>query len=221
MKGRRSDLKEFKYAVFDMDGTVLDSMFIWDRLIDDVLKKLDIGNDLSVRSDILTLNMEDTADYLIDRFGFPYSNQEMIDIINEEALEQYMRDARPKEAIDRYLDKLHKYGIKTAIVTATDREIADPVLRKFGLYDRFDLIVTCTEEKLDKNTPEIYLRTFEKLGATDMKDCVVFEDALHCVVTTVGAGLYTVGVEDEVAKPSADKIRETADVYITSFEELL
>ena len=59
-------MKEFKYAVFDMDGTVLDSMFIWDRLIDDVLKKLDIGNDLSVRSDILTLNMEDTADYLID-----------------------------------------------------------------------------------------------------------------------------------------------------------
>ena len=138
-------MKEFKYAVFDMDGTVLDSMFIWDRLIDDVLKKLDIGNDLSVRSDILTLNMEDTADYLIDRFGFPYSNQEMIDIINEEALEQYMRDARPKEAIDRYLDKLHKKGIKSAIVTATDREIADPVLRKFGLYDRFDLIVTCTE----------------------------------------------------------------------------
>ena len=145
----------------------------------------------------------------------------MIDIINQEALEQYMRDARPKAAIDRYLDKLHEKEIKTALVTATDREIAEPVLKKYGLYDRFDLIVTCTEAKLDKNTPEIYLRTFEKLGASDMRDCVVFEDALHCVVTTVGAGLYTVGVEDEVARSSEDKIRETADVYIRSFEELL
>ena len=221
MKGWERELKEFKYAVFDMDGTVLDSMFIWDRLIDDVLRKLKAENSLSVRSDILTLNMKDTADYLIDRFGFDYSNQEMIDIINKEALEQYLRDARPKADIDRYLDKLRSEGIRTALVTATDREIAEPVLKKYGLYDRFDLIVTCTEEDLDKNTPEIYLRTFRKLGAADMEECAVFEDALHCVITTTGAGLYTIAVEDEVARVSEEEIRNTADVYISSFEELL
>ena len=108
-----------------------------------------------------------------------------------------------------------------AIASATVRMIALPTLQRLGLMKFFDALLTCTEEGVDKNTPEIYMRAARAVGANPPKGCVVFEDALHCIRTLKKSGFYTVAVKDDSAAYAWKEICEIADEHIDSYDELL
>lgn len=213
-------LEKFSVAVFDMDGTLLDSMHIWDNLIDAYLCEQNLQPWPELREEIRALDMRDTAAYL-QAHGVQLGIEAIMDGINELAAREYDAKAAPKPGIKAYLEKLRAQGVALAAATATDRVVAEPVLARMGLLPYFAAVLTCTEEGVDKHTPEIYLRAARAAGGNPPRDCAVFEDALHCIQTVKAAGFYTVAVQDASAAYAWEEICRTADAHIASYEELL
>ena len=116
---------------------------------------------------------------------------------------------------------LKRRGVRLAAATATDRVVAEPALKRLGLWDFFDAFLTCTEEGVDKNTPTLYERAARAAGGNPPGGCAVFEDALHCIRTVKAAGFYTVAVQDDSTAYAWAEICRIADAHIASYIELL
>ena len=218
---KKQTLAPFEAAVFDMDGTLLYSMHIWEQLIQDFLVEQKVRPSEGLREALRPLNMEDTAVYLKQEYGMAETPAQIIDGINALALRKYEQEASCKEGVAEYLAQLQAKGVRMVAATATDRVVAQPILEKLGLAPYFDALLTCTDEGLDKNTPEIYLRAMAAAGVSDPARCAVFEDALHCIRTVRAAGFYTVAVRDFSAAYAWDEICATADAHIDNYLELL
>lgn len=214
-------LAPFRVAVFDMDGTLLNSMHIWDSLIDDYLASLGKVPSPSLRQDIRALDMRATAAYVRDRYGLRQSVMDIVDGINALALRKYETEASVKPGAAAYLAQLKRQGVRLAAATATDRVVAEPALKRLGLWDFFDAFLTCTEEGVDKNTPTLYERAVRAVGGNPPGGCAVFEDALHCIRTVKAAGFYTVAVQDDSTAYAWAEICRIADAHIASYIELL
>ena len=213
-------LEPFSVAVFDMDGTLLNSMHIWDQLIDAYLLEQGMQSWPELRDAIRALDMRDTAAYL-QAHGVSGEIEAIMDGINALAEREYAAKASLKPGVKAYLAQLRAQGVAMAAATATDRVVAEPVLRRMGLLPFFRALLTCTEEGVDKQTPEIYLRAARAAGGNPPQGCAVFEDALHCIQSAKAAGFYTVAVQDASAAYAWEEICRTADAHIASYEELL
>ena len=213
-------LREFKAAVFDMDGTLTTTMEIWDKLVDNFVIFKGKVPEPGLRQYVLALDMRQTAEFLIDRYGIEGTPETVMDEINDFAAEEFEKKAFPKANVTDYLRYLKDRGVGIAVATATDRVIAEPTLIRAGIYQYVDRMFTCTEEGVDKKTPEIYLRAARFLGAEDPSECAVFEDALHCIKTVKKEGFYTVAIYEEVFKNDLEEIKNTADEFIYSYEEI-
>lgn len=214
-------LAPFRVAVFDMDGTLLNSMHIWDKLIDDYLASLGKTPGPTLRQDIRALDMRATAAYVRVHYGVTQTVDDIIAGINALALQKYESEASLKPGVREYLTVLKRQGVRLAAATATDRVVAEPALKRLGLWDFFDAFLTCTEEGVDKNTPTLYERAARAVGGNPPEGCAVFEDALHCIRTVKAAGFYTVAVQDDSTTYAWAEICRIADAHIASYIELL
>ena len=213
-------MKDFEGAIFDLDGTLLDSLWVWDEVDKNFLGRrgIDVPNDYM---DIINpMSVMQTAEYTIERFSLSDTPQDLIKEWNMLALKEYKSNVNMKPGAHEYLHNLKKQGIKLGIATASDPEIYVPALKNLGIYDLFDAITHADEVSRGKDFPDIYLLTAQKLGIAPEK-CVVFEDIFSGINSAKSAGFYTIGVHEEYSKKDTDKIIRTADMYILSFDELM
>ena len=213
-------MRDCKGAIFDLDGTLLDSLWVWDEVDKNFLGRrgIDVPDDYM---DIINpMSVMQTAQYTIERFSLSDTPQDLIKEWNMLALKEYESNVNMKPGAEKYLNLLKKQGIKLGIATASDPEIYIPALKNLGIYDLFDAITHADEVARGKDFPDIYLLAAKKLGATPEK-CVVFEDIYSGINSAKSAGFYTVGVHEEYSKKDTDKIIKTADKYIYSFDELM
>lgn len=210
-----------KYAIFDMDGTLVDSMPYWLNLVAEFLTSKGIKGDLrEVMSGVKTMTIEQSTEYfsrLYPQLGTP------ADMIKEAVglmAGHYMKDVELKEGVREYLEKLRGEGVRMCIATITDRQLMTMCLKRLGIFEYFEFMITSTEVKTGKNTPAMYLAAAEKLGSAP-SETAVFEDTLKALSTAKDAGFYTVGLYDESEKANAGKIKLTADEYALSFRELM
>ena len=207
---------EFKGAIFDLDGTILDSSRVWKKVDSDFFNMHDMTVPSDYLENISAMNIYDIARYTIKRFNFNYEVNELVDIWNSMAKKEYEENIVIKPYVKEYLMHLKTQGIKLGIATALDTFLYEPCLKRNGIFDLFDDHRSLSTMKNGKDSPDIYLDVAKKLNVKPEK-CMVFEDILKACRSAKSAGFYVVGVNDY----DNLNIIPYTDKYIYSFSELL
>ena len=203
-------------AIFDMDGTLTDSMHLWQDIGARYLRSLGFTPPEDLNNTIGVMTMEEVSNLFTESYGIKKTPQEIRHEINLLLEPLYANDVLPKPGVIDLLELLKRRGVKMCVATATDKHLAEIALEKTGLIDYFSEIFTCTMVGAGKEKPIIYEKSLEHLG-TEKSDTLVFEDALYAVETARAAGFVTVGVYDRFSQWSQERIREVADIYLPDY----
>lgn len=212
-------LTDVRAAIFDLDGTLVDSMWIWEKIDIDYLKIRNIDMPEDLRDAISHLSFQETAKYFKNRFNLEDSLEEIMNEWYDMALYEYENNVPLKAGAKLFLDKLKKLGIKIGLATSNSLPLLEIALKKNDIYDYFDAITITGEVKRGKSFPDVYLLAAEKLGISP-DQCIVFEDILPAMKGAKAAGMKVVGVYDELSKDSRDEIENTVDKFIIEYAEL-
>ena len=205
-----------KGAIFDLDGTLLDSMFIWDTIGEVYLRSLDIEPRENLAEAFKTFTLEQAAEYYREHYGVALSVNEIVDGVNEMVAKLYRTKVTLKDGVRDFLEALKSQGVKMCVATVTDRPIVEDVLNRLGIRDFFTEIFTCAEIGYNKETPHIYRAALKALG-TKKDETVVFEDALHALMTAKNDGFPVAAVYDKHELRQTE-MKENSDYYITDYE---
>lgn len=205
-----------KGAIFDLDGTLLDSMFIWATFAEDYLKKIGEEPNENLAETFKTFTLEQAAEHYRNHYNINLSAQEIIDDINNMVAEIYQTKVVLKPGVEDFLKRLQNAGVKMCVATMTDRHITEEVLKRFNVRKYFSEIFTCTEVGYNKETPEIYRQALKYLG-TEKAETVVFEDAYHALKTAKDDGFKIAAVYD-AHETMQEETKKISDYYITDFD---
>ena len=208
-------------AIFDMDGTLLDSMPIWMDLSDQLLRDLGYEPEPGLRDIVKVLTIPDGARYCKEHYRMKESVEEIVAMTDARTEDFYVHRVGLKPGVERFLSLLKMEGVDMYVATNTDRRLAEAGLRCAGIDGFFRGMVTCGDVGIGKaESPLIFERALARLGGRKETN-VVFEDALHCIRTAKAAGFRVCAVYDPSAEDDQEEIRALADTYIRSFEDML
>lgn len=207
---------KIKCAIFDFDGTLFDSMFLWENLGERYLRSLGKVPEISLRDEIRTLSLDQSASYLRREYDLVLSEEEIKEGILRMIERFYLREVLPKPGVVEFLKKMKKMGISMCIATASEHYQIEAALKRCEMSVFFDKIFTCSEVGHGKDEPLIFLKAMKYFGA-DRSTSIVFEDAIHAVQTSKRGGFVTVAVFDNNEKQQ-NRIRQLADFYLKDFE---
>lgn len=205
-------------AIFDVDGTLLDSMFIWDTIGEAYLRSIGYQPKENLNETFKNMSLHQAARYYQTEYGVTQSIDEIMDGVNA-MLERYYRFEVPlKPGVAELLEWLRQDGVRLCIATATDRHLVEAALDRCGVLSCFGEIFTCNEVGHGKDEPDIFEAALRFLG-TRREETLVFDDALYAVRTAKEAGFPVAAVYDGHEK-AQDQIRMLADVYLEELTQL-
>lgn len=209
-----------KAVIFDMDGTVLDSM--GQSLANRVgyLKILGVELSREEADELNHIGWHETASWINDLKGTKFEDKAFLDGILETHYNGYKESYKLIPGFIEFLDYLDSRGIKYAIATATRLYGAEYVFERFGLMDRIEFIITEGRVGVTKDHPDIYLEAARRMGA-DVSNTIVFEDALYAVKTAKNAGFKTIAIKENRFIDDAKEIAAISDHFVEDFVELL
>ena len=213
-------MKNIKGVIFDLDGTLIDSMWIWGDVAEKYVRSHGGTPSPTFREELRVLNTREEAQYYIDKFGVNLPVEEVMAGRDNMMLEHLKTEVQLKTGVLQALEELKKRGVKMCIATATDRPLVDASVERHGLDRYMERAFTCTEENTSKSSPDIYFRAAEFLG-TDIGETLVVEDALYAMETAKNAGFVVAGVYDKVSDDEQDAIKAICDYYWITMNEML
>lgn len=213
-------IPKFKAAMFDMDGTLLFSMRYWRLTTIELLLGRDIIPTPEQMSRVFSSSSRALCSEVLREHGIDLDDMSILQELESYMLPHYRRDVKSKPHVHAYLQKLKDAGIPMCIATAAPREFAREALTRLGLVEYFDFITDCYEQEMRKNDPEFFHRMAAKLGVETGEMCV-FEDALYSIRSAKEAGCPVIAIQDITYEQHWDQIRETADLFISGYHELL
>ena len=205
-------------AIFDMDGTLLDSMQVWENAGEDYLRTLGCVPEEGVGELMKSMSLQQAALYCRERYALPLSVEEIMAGVNGRVEDFYRRQARLKPGAADFLDALSRRGVAMCLATATDLHLVEAALDRCGVRTYFSALFTCTQVGSGKDEPHIYRAALRHLG-TGRTDTLVFEDALYAARTAKGDGFVTVGVADAYEK-SEGELERLSDFFLRDFREV-
>lgn len=211
---------EKKGAIFDLDGTLLDSMDVWTGVDADFFAKRHMTVPEDYIEIIAPLGFAAAAAYTVQRFGLKEKEEDIIQEWYGMAQRAYAESVVLKPFAKEYLDVLKKRGVRCAAATASDAALFEPCLKRNGIFDYFDTIVTVRDVNRGKGFPDIYELAAKQLGL-HAQDCAVYEDILKGVEGAKAGGFFAVAVEELHSKHEKEQIIKSADLYITSWKSLI
>lgn len=204
--------------IFDVDGTLLDSMSIWNHAGERYLRSLGIEAAPDLGNVLFPMSMKDGASYMKREYGLPFSIPEIIKGVNDTISSFYASEAEPKEGVLEFLRELKCRHVKVTAATSTDRCVIEPALERTGILKELEGLFTCSEIGAGKEKPDIYEAARLCMG-TDVSSTWVVEDALHALKTARSAGFGTIGVYDSSSQSRQEEIRLEADIYRVNFHD--
>lgn len=211
---------KIKGVIFDLDGTLVDSMWMWKQIDIEFLGRygLDVPNDLE--RIIEGMSFSETAAYFKERFQLPMTLEEIKNTWNQMALNKYSNEVDLKPGAGEFLQYLKENDIAMGIATSNSRELVNAVTIALGIQKYFDSITTACEVKAGKPAPDIYYKVAKDLNL-DPKQCVVFEDVPAGILAGKRAGMKVYAVEDQFSNHLRKEKIELADQYIQNYHEVI
>ena len=204
-------------VIFDIDGTILDSMSIWDKAAEMFLNSMGIEAENGLGKIMFSMTMTNGAEFLKDRYLLDMDVDAIIAGINHTIEDFYYYQVQLKEGVEQFLKDMKQTGIKMVAATSSDRQVVERTLKRLNVMSFFERIFTCTEIGVGKVKPDIYLAAAEYMG-TPPKDIWVFEDALYAIQTAKNAGFRTVGVFDASSIVNLEEIKRISDIYLKKLD---
>ncbi len=211
---------KIKYAVFDLDGTLFDSMWLWKKIDYDYLSKRGVQVPDDYMKCINHMSVIDTALYSIERFNLKDTPEQLISEWLEMAKQAYCEQILLKPYALEFLQMLKQKNIHMSVATSLSLELALPALKRNGILHFFDNVVNSEQVKRGKGFPDIYLKAINHTQFEPSK-CVVFEDILQGVKGAKAGGFYVVGVYDKESEQDHNQMKEIANMFINNFGDLM
>jgi len=207
----------FRGALFDLDGTLLDSMYVWMEVDNRFFARLGMTTPPDYAKALSGLSYRQMAEYTKERFHLPESWEEIVGIWKRMALEEYQLRVPLKSGSLEYLTYLKSQGVRMAVTTVQPREMFIDCLRRNGIYNLFDAF--CSAEEPSKEDGAIYLRAAEKLGLPP-RDCAVFEDVYEGILGAKRVGMRAFCVYEPTSAHRHDKIIPIADAMLDTIWDM-
>ena len=205
-----------KGAIFDFDGTLVDSMFIWDTFGEDYLRTLGKDPKENLTETFKTFTLEQAAEYYREHYGVTLSVEEIVDGVNRMIEGLYKSTVPLKKGVAEFLAGLSKAGVRMCVATVTDKYLVEAALTRLQVRQHFSEIFTTAEVGCGKNDPKIYRTALAYLG-TEKHETLVFEDVLHALMTAKNDGFPVAAVYDKHELRQTE-MKENGDYYITNYE---
>lgn len=207
-------------VIFDLDGTLVDSMWMWRKIDIEYLGRFNLAVPEGLQNNIEGFSFSETAHYFKERFQIPDSIEKIKEDWNQMALEKYENEVFLKPGALEFLKYCKENNIRLGIATSNSRELVDAVIKALQLEDYFDCIMTACEVQKGKPAPDIYLAVADRLNVLP-EECLVFEDIVPGIMAGKNAGMRVCAVEDVYSEYQREEKKQTADYYIDDYFELL
>ncbi|MCC8029560.1 MAG: HAD family phosphatase [Lachnospiraceae bacterium] len=207
-------------VIFDLDGTLADSMWVWEEIDRDFFRSRQIDFPDYLNSEIEGMGFTETAQFFADRFSLRESVEDIKKLWNDMALEKYRVKVPLKPGVRDFLSELRQRGIKTGISTSNSLLLVETFLEAKGIRPAFDAVTTVCDVSRGKPAPDVYLATAQKLHVKPQR-CLVFEDIPKGILAGINAGMRVCAVEDDYSSGQREEKKRLSDYYINDFRELL
>lgn len=209
-----------KAAVFDFDGTLVDSMEFWNNLAKNYLFSIGVMATDDLNKAIEKLTVDEGIAYMKERYKIPKSVIEIKEEMDILLVNYYRDDVKLKPNVIEMLERLKDKGIRIAIASLTDENLIRSVLKRYDIEHYFEFIQTCENTRLSKDDKSFFQFVSENLNL-EGKEIFIFEDSLYAMIASKEAGLKVIGVEDSSAIENLEKILDIVDYYIKDFNEFI
>ena len=213
-------LNDKKAVIFDLDGTLVDSMWMWKSIDIEFLGRYGYECPDDLQKVIEGMSFSETAAYFKERFRLPLSLEEIKAIWRDMSIDKYRHQVPLKKGAGEFLEFIRSQGWRCGIATSNGRDMVEAVLESLDIRCYFQTVTTACEVKAGKPEPDIYLKVAEELGAAP-RQCLVFEDVPAGILAGKRAGMTVCAIEDPFSAPMREEKRKLADYYINDYFELL
>ncbi|MCU6761271.1 Phosphorylated carbohydrates phosphatase TM_1254 [uncultured Roseburia sp.] len=213
-------LHKTKAVIFDLDGTMADSMTVWTDIDHLFFKNRGITVPKTLQQDIEGKSFTETAEYFVKTFSLPETVEELKAVWHSQAIEQYQYHVALKPGILEFLTYLKSRSVKIGIATSNSRDLLNAFLEARSLTGYIDVSVTSCDVSAGKPAPDVYLKTAELLKISP-EECLVFEDVPMGILAGKRAGMKVCAVEDAYSADQRTRKRELADFYINDYFQIL
>lgn len=214
-------LENVDAVIFDMDGTLIDSMWIWPDIDQVYLDRYDLTQPEDFHQAMEGMSYREVAQYFLDTFpSLPRTREEIMEDWTQMAYERYMTQVPLKTGAGEFIQRMRKMGKKIGIATSNGRRLVDDTLEALKITELFDSVRTACEVASGKPAPDVYLLVAKDMGVAPER-CLVFEDVPMGILAGKNAGMKVCAVEDDFSKPQEKKKRELADYYIQDYEDII
>lgn len=213
LKNLEPIIKDKKGLIFDVDGTLLDSMPMWKQLDIEYLSRLGLDPEPDFQNKVKMMTMLDAAKYINNYFGLDKEPEIIAKEIQDIAYSYYENELLIKPGAFELLAELKKRGYKMVVGTANEYDMCKSALVRNNVMDFFEDLVTCSMVGCSKERPDVYLLACEKMGLS-MEDCVIFEDSYFAINTATKAGFSVIGVYDDTEEENWENICKVTDSQV-------
>lgn len=213
-------LKGITTVIFDVDGTIADSMRVWTDIDIKFFEKRNMEFPPTLQKEIEGMSFTETAEYFIKRFNLPETAEELKASWSAQAIDEYRDHVKVKAGVKEFLKHLREHKMKIGIASSNSRELLNVFLEANDLSDYIDVIVTSCDVCAGKPAPDVYLKAAELLEANPA-ECLVFEDIPMGILAGKNAKMRVCAVEDLYSMGMIDEKKEIADYYIRDFFDVL
>ena len=215
-------INNIKGAIFDMDGTLVDSLMLWEVVWGKFGEMFCEGNSFTPTPEddkaVRTMTLKDAMNYIHKQYSMGDSGTELLEVTNRLIKGFYSNEVELKDGVAEFLEHCCNKGIKMCIASATDISFVKMAVEHCNIGKYFESILSCAEIGKGKDEPDIYIKALESLGIKTDEACI-FEDSHIALETAAGLGIKTVGIYDKY-NYDQDKIKKIATVYIDAGETL-
>jgi len=211
---------EFDGAIFDVDGTILDSMYVWNEATTNFYKNHGLTLTAEEADTFAHQTLDESLPYIKKTYNLPMSVEEISLEFKELIRDSYSNKVKEKDYAVQYIKKLHNSGIKIAIATSGIDEMWQAAFKRLGILDLITTHSNSKEVGVNKSNPDVYLLAAKRLGIAPEK-CMVFEDIYPGICGAKKGGFLTCAIYDTLSKNDTENMKKDADIYINSWREIL